>query len=188
MVDRHRVRLLVGWSAGIAVLMFTVAGMALVFIGPTSNLYPTKPLQPLSVRYPGGKVVVRNPELSEELKILRTSGVFEIVSSDNATRVVELRPRQADGVCGNPLLVTFVTVGLVPATVSNPSTFSFRLEENGTVSERQFRLEAERRVSLVQWVFKPFHSEPRTLGAILASEYERQRQWPPTASLEFPAR
>jgi hypothetical protein len=176
MVDRRRVRLLLGWSAGIAVLLFIVAGIALVIIGPTSNLYPTKPLQPLNARHPGGKVFVRNADLSEELEILRSSGVFEIVSSDNATRAVELRPRQAGGVCGNPLLVTFCTFGLVPATVSNPSTFSFRLEENGSVSERQFRLEAERRVSLVQWVFKPFHSDTRTLGAILASEYERQRQ------------
>jgi hypothetical protein len=47
------------------------------------------------------------------------------------------------------------------------------LEEDGVVSEREFVLEAERRVSLIQHLFKPFRKDTRTLGAILASEYER---------------
>jgi hypothetical protein len=102
--------------------------------------------------------------------------VFEIVSADRASKVVELHPREVAPVCGNPLLLTWATNGLVPATVPVRSTFSFTLEEDGVVSERQFVLEAERRVSPVQHLFTPFRSDTGTLGAILASEYDRGQQ------------
>jgi len=175
MTNGHRVKTILGWAVLLAVLAFIVCALGLIFVGPTSNLYAVGSLQPLSSRYPGGKVFVRDPELAEELEILRASGVFEIVSADQANKVVELHPREQAPVCGNPLLLTWATFGLVPATVTVSSTFSFTLEEDGEVSEEQFVLQGERRVSLVQHVFKPFRSDTRTLGAILASEYERSR-------------
>lgn len=174
MVDDRRVRSIVLWVAIIATAAVTVI-VALVVAGPASNLYPVGPLQRLSSRHPGGKAFIRNPELSEELEILEASGIFEIVSADQASKVVELHPRKVASVCGNPLLLTWATNGLVPATVSVESTFSFTLEEGAVVSEQQFVLEAERRVSVVQHFFKPFRKDTRALGAILASEYERGR-------------
>jgi len=179
----HRVKLAIHWAARVttlgAALMAALAFMVIVLglaLGPTSNLYPVGPLQRLSSEHPGGKAFVRNPELSDEFEILQASGVFEIVSADQASKVVELHPRKVAPVCGNPLLLTWATNGLVPATVPIRSTFSFALEEDGVVSEQHFVLEAECRVSPVQYVFKPFRKDTRTLGAILASEYARGQQ------------
>lgn len=158
-----------------AALAVMVIAFGLVLAGPASNLYPVGPLQPLNGPHPGGKAFIRNPELSEELDILEASGVFEIVSADEASKVVTLHLRKTGAVCGNPLLLTWATNGLVPATVPISLTFSFTLEEDGVVSEHEFVLEAERRVSLVQRLFKPFRKDTQTLGAILGSEYERRR-------------
>lgn len=171
MIDDHRV-ISVVLCAALAVMAIA---FGLVLAGPASNLYPIGPLQPLNGPHPGGKACVRNPELSEELEILEASGVFEIVAANEASKVLTLHPRKTGGVCGNPLLLTWVTNGLVPATVAIRSTFSFTLEEDGVVSEKEFVLEAERRVSVVQRLFKPFRKDTRTLGTILASEYERER-------------
>ncbi len=51
-----------------------VSPVVAIFVGPASNLYATGSLQPLSNGFPGGKVVVRNPELVEELEIFQASG------------------------------------------------------------------------------------------------------------------
>jgi len=174
-VDGHRVRLTIFYAAMLVALTLIIIGLWLAVAGPTSNLYPIGPLWRLSSVHPGGKVFVRNPELSDELEILQASGVFEIVPADKASRALELRPREMGGACGNPLLLTWATYGLVPATVPFRSTFSFTLEQDDIVSEQQYVLEAESRVSLVQQLYRPFRSEARTLGAILASEYERGR-------------
>lgn len=163
------------WVALAAALTFIVLAVGLFIAGPTSSLYPIEPLQRLSSRCPGGKAFVRNPELSEELEILQASGLFEIVPADQADKVVELHPQEMGAVCGTPLLLTWATNGLVPATVRTSSTFSFAIEENGVVSEHEFVLQGDRRTSLVQRLVKPFRSDTRTLGAILASEYERGR-------------
>jgi len=177
MVAGRRVTLAILQAALIAVLALVIAALGLALaVGPASNVYPVGPLQPLSSRHPGGKVFVRNPELSEEFEILQASGIFEIVSADQAGKVVELHPRETAPVCGTSLLLTWATNGLVPATVPIRSTFSLTLEEDGLACERRFVLEAERRTSPVQHLFRPFRRETRTLGAILASEYERGRK------------
>lgn len=171
MVNSHRLKLTARWAILLTALAFVVAALGLVLSGPASNLYPIGPLHGLSSQYPGGKVFARNPELLEELEILRASGVFELVSANQATKVVELHRLEWAPACGNPLLLTWATNGLVPATVRVQLTFSFALKENGVVSDQQFVLEANRRVSFMQRLYKPFCSKTRTLGAILASEY-----------------
>ena len=117
MANGHRLKTIIGWIALLPVVAFIVCAIVAIFVGPTSNLYAVGSLQPLSSQHPGGKVFVRNPELAEELEILRASGVFEIVSADEANNVVELHPREQGRSCGNPLLLTWATGGLVPDTV-----------------------------------------------------------------------
>ena len=163
------------WAALVAVAVIIVLAVGLLIVGPASNLYPTGPLQCLSSPNPGGKAFVRNSELSEEFEILQASGVFDIVPEGQASKFVELQPMEMGGACGTPLVLTWATNGLVPATVRVNATFSFTVEENGAVSEQKFVLEGERRVSLVQRLIKPFLSDRQTWGAILASEYERGR-------------
>ena len=175
MAKGHRLKLVMGWIAILLVVALFVCPIVAIFVGPASNLYAIGSLQSLSSEHPGGRVFVRNPELAEELEILRASGVFEIVSAEQADKVVELHPQEQTGVCGNPLLLTWATGGLVPSTVSIGWTFSFTLQEDGIESEQRFVLQGERRVSLVQHLHKPFRSDMQTLGAILASEYERTR-------------
>lgn len=171
MVDNRRLRLTVRWAILLAALTFAITSLGFALSGPASNLCSAGPLRRLSGQFPGGKVFVRNPELQEELEILRASEVFEFVPASQATQVVELQPRKWAPVCGNPLLLHWLTCGLTPAAVRVQLTFSFSLEENGVVSDHQFVLEADRRVSFLQRFLKPFRDDTQTLGAILASEY-----------------
>ena len=127
----HRLKSVMGWIAILLVAALIVCPMVAIFVGPASNLYAIGSLHSLSSEHPGGRVFVRNPELAEELEILRASGVFEIVSADKADTVVELHPKEQAGACGNPLLLTWATGGLVPSTVRIGWTFSFTLEEDG---------------------------------------------------------
>lgn len=171
----HRFELAMGWAALLLPVALIICPMVAMFVGPASNLYPTGSLLTLTSEHSGGRVVVRNPELAKELEILRASGVFEIVPADQADKDVELHPLEQGCVCGNPLLLTWATGDLMPATLSTTWKYSFTLHEDGAALERQFVLRGERRVSLVQHLFKPFRSDAQTLGAILASEYERTR-------------
>jgi len=171
----HRLKLAMGWAAILLAVSLIMCPIVALFVGPASNLYPAGALLSLTSEQPGGRIFVRNPELAEELEILRASGVFEIVSADQADKVVDLHPLEQAGVCGTPLVLTWATGGLVPATVSITRTFSFTLHEDGVDSEQRFVLQGERRVSLMQHLFKPFRSDTQTLGAMLASEYERTR-------------
>lgn len=175
MAKGDRLRLVMGWVAILLVVALIACPIVAIFVGPASNLYAVGPLHRLSREHPGGRVFVRNPELAEELEILRASGVFEVVSADQADKVVELHPQEQAGVCGTPLLLTWATGGLVPSTVSIGWTFSFTVQEDGVDSEQRFVLQGERRVSLVEHLHKPFRNDTQTLGAILASEYERNR-------------
>ena len=169
----NRLKLALVSAAILLLVALVLCPIVAIFVGPSSNLYAAGSLQPLTSEHPGGRAFVRNPELAEELETLRASGVFEIVSADQADKVVELHPLEQAGVCGNPLLLTWATGGLVPSTVSIGWIFAFTLQEDGIDSEQRFVLQGERRVSLVQHFYKPFRSDTQTLGAILASEYER---------------
>ena len=153
-----------------------VALVALLALGcGTADLYPAASLQRLSRQHPGGRAFVANPELFEELEILRASGIFELVSQDETSRVIRLHPREHEFVCGNPFLLTIFTFGLMPALVPANSTFLFTVEENGIILEHRFFLAAENRISPLQYLFKPFRNDARTLSSILASEYEKSR-------------
>lgn len=170
-----RFELILGGAALLVLVVSVFCLPGMIIVGPSSNLYPIGSLRPLSSQYPGGKVFVRNPELASEFAILQASGVFEIVSEDQADKVVELHQCEEAGVCGMPLLGTFVTGGLMPTSVSDSWVFSFTVEKDGKLSEQQFTLQGERRVSHLQHFLRPFRSDTRTWGSILASEFERGR-------------
>lgn len=84
MAKGHRFELVMGWVAILLVVALFVCPIVAVFVGPASNFYAVGSLHSLSSEHHGGRVFVRNPELAEELKILRASGVFKIVSADQA--------------------------------------------------------------------------------------------------------
>ncbi len=161
-------------AAILAVVALSVAS-ALFLIGPTSNLYPVAPLQPLAVQFPGGKACVRNPELADELAILESSRIFEIVPAGQARKVITLHPREDLPVCGTPILFTWFTFGVASTKIPIESTFSFTVVENGVASKHQCVLQGERRVSRLERLYSPFRSDVRTWGGILASEYAAGR-------------
>lgn len=165
------VRQTFGRIAAILAVVILSVSFALFVAGPASNLYPVAPLQPLAVRFPGGKASVRNPELADELAILESSGIFEVVPASQARKVITLHPREDLPVCGTPLLFTWFTFGFASTTIPIESTFSFTLVENGVASKHQFVLQGERRVSRLERLYSPFRSDVRTWGRILASEY-----------------
>jgi len=146
----------------------------------TAHIYPSGPLDELAGSRPGGRASVANPELSEELAILETSGVYELVPAGHGDPVIRLEPRFTIGVCGNPILLTIVTFGLIPATVPYGSIFTYTVEApDGTVDAHVFRLSGETRISPFQYVMGLFHSDTEALGRMLASEYAGGRELAP---------
>ena len=76
MLCLRRFELILGWAALLVLVVSVSCLPVMIIVGPASNLYPVSPLETLSSRDPGGKAFVRNPELADELEILRASGVF----------------------------------------------------------------------------------------------------------------
>lgn len=118
-------------------------------------------------------VVVENPELKKEYRILKKSGIFEIrddAPPGKATRI-KLYPLQKGLACGQPILASAFTLGQLPVYL--PDRYQFKFEEiNQTdTTSRQFELRVAKRV----WFWDMFtfdkNFEKKSAQALLASYY-----------------
>jgi hypothetical protein len=97
----------------------------------TLHVYRGVPKQVISDTKP---VYVTNPELAEECIILRGSRIYQISERpENANRLT-LLPLRKYGRCGNPLMLSIVTFGLIPGYLPGALDFSYKLEtDEGTI-------------------------------------------------------
>ncbi len=73
-------------------------------------------------------VFVKNPEMEREFKILSESGIYQISNTpDNVPKLTLLPIRQGPR-CGNPLMLTIFTFGLIPSCMPGAYTFEYELE------------------------------------------------------------
>ena len=121
---------------------------------------------------PKETVFVNNPELTDEFKILKASGIYNISNDPETPTHLTLKKFQTYPVCGMPYILTGFTLGLVPATTPSDSNFSFTIQAgNEPPEERSFYLEAVEKISPVQYLFKPFKNDERTFGRILREDF-----------------
>lgn len=101
-------------------------------------------------KFDGGTrpVFVTNPELQREYEVLKASGIYQLSSNPSSPLRLTLHPIRQYGRCGNPLMLTGLTLGIVPGVVSATHAFQYDLESDGKVQELNHRLALYERVSL----------------------------------------
>lgn len=116
------------------------------------------------------KVYVENPSLKKEYKILRTSGLFEFTDLNNANITIHLDSLERFYVCGQPLIVSAMTLGQLP--IHMPDRYIFRFEERkgNQVIEHTLELQVAKRIWY--WdLFNPDKSFDSKAGTALLGAY-----------------
>lgn len=119
-------------------------------------------------KFDGGSqpVYVTNPGLRREYEVLKASGIYPLSSSPDSPLRLTLHPIWQYGRCGNPLMLTGLTFGIIPGVVSATHAFEYDLESDGKVQKLSHRLALYERVSL--WEHFVRHNDNATLAEALA--------------------
>jgi hypothetical protein len=72
------------------------------------------------------------------------------------------------GGCANPLLLTFLTLGVIPGVVYDGYLFHYDLETDGFLAQKTHRLPVYSRVSIWEWFLAGSHREGKVLAEALA--------------------
>lgn len=112
-------------------------------------------------------VYVKNHDLSYEYSIFKKSTRFTEVSEETATAIVTLEKFRPRFVCGNPLIFSALTLGILPVSLPHGGIYSFTVESNGHSQSYTFWLDSSARTSIWEWAFKPFTSEAGALAKSL---------------------
>lgn len=90
-------------------------------------------------------VYVTNPELSREYEILKRSKIY-LISEDREIRTsITLHPIKRQFSCGNPLILSGITLGLIPGYLPAGTEFEYELTDSGkTETYSHFLLMYER--------------------------------------------
>jgi hypothetical protein len=127
--------------------------VALFVVGCTSYHFVEVLDKPDTMIAAGGEAFVMNPALDLELDILRRSGLYDLTDDSSATMKIELKPLEVAGACGNPLLGTVPTLGLLPGVVYDQYRFSYSEETVSGVRERNVLIVVQMRVWAFEFLF-----------------------------------
>ncbi len=99
-------------------------------------------------------VYVMNPELHREYQILQASGIYLLSSHREAARLLTLHPVRQYGRCGNPLMLTMLTVGIVPGVLPAARAFNYDLKTDGQTETCEHHLPLYERFSIWEWLVR----------------------------------
>ena len=99
-------------------------------------------------------VYVNNPEMTPEYQVLKSSGIYEISSEAEGARRLTLHQMRHLPRCGNPLIGSMFTLGIIPAVLPAPCVFGYELETNGSIEVVEHRLPLYERFSIWEWPLK----------------------------------
>jgi hypothetical protein len=119
-------------------------------------------------RFDGGTrpVYVTNPELHREYQILLASGIYPLSSQREAARLLTLHPVRQYGRCANPLMLTMLTVGIVPGVLPAARAFNYDLQTDGQTQTCEHHLPLYERYSIWEWLAR--RDEQKVLAEALA--------------------
>lgn len=135
------------------------------------KVYP-KEYRKLENDNPKRSAYVMNDTLKKELEILRSSDLFEIITdSTKADLNVKLYPIEQSFVCGQPFVITMLTVGQLPVTLPDRYLYKFDEIENGNITERKLDLKIAQRVWF--WDVFAFNKKfEKKAGKAVLGEYQ----------------
>jgi hypothetical protein len=130
----------------------------------TVCLNSKRSLQP----FQGGtqSVFVTNPGLQREYEILKASGIYSLSSQSDGARQLTLHPMQQFGRCANPLLLTGLTLGILPGFLPGSYVFEYEIEKGGAMQRGAHYLPMHERVSVWEWMIN--RDEDKVLAEALA--------------------
>jgi hypothetical protein len=99
------------------------------------------------------KAYVVNPELKQEYEILQRSQLYELVQDSLEAVKIKLNPMQTALMCGNPLIGTIFTFGLIPSTVEDQYFYSFTEQQSNNSIERKIMANVRMRLSAYEIFF-----------------------------------
>lgn len=111
-------------------------------------------------------VYVVNPELKRELRILQTSGIFQLSNEPTSVRTLTLKPIRRYGFCANPLMLSGLTLGVLPGAVPGNFCFEYELKSGDLIERRSHRLPVYVRYSV--WERLSQRDTDQVLGEALA--------------------
>jgi hypothetical protein len=125
-------------------------------------------------------VYVANPGMQPEYNILKASGIYPLSTTPDGARRLTLLPIRYGGRCANPLMLTIITLGIVPGVLPDARFFAYDLDTDGVVERRIHYLPIYDRISI--WEHLVRYDDQRVLAEGLAwSKLE-----PLTASQSMP--
>jgi hypothetical protein len=96
-------------------------------------------------------VFVTNPEKSPEHEILEASGIYNLTNQPDGARKLTLLPIRSYFRCGNAIMLTIITLGIVPGIQPGTRAFEYDLETAGTVERYSHDIPTYYRVSIWEW-------------------------------------
>lgn len=160
-------------SDGLTVLKWSWPVLALIAGGCTSNLYLPAPEQPQSFGYAERIDLNHVPEPVRH--VLTEAAIYRPSTADEpATQISAVRLERWPG-CGNPLLGSVATLGLLPVTIEDTYVLSYRLSSSRGAIDYSHTMTLLERTSLWEWLLRPFaHSEQTLLSAALQRSPRRE--------------
>ncbi|AYZ35352.1 hypothetical protein EGY07_07095 [Chryseobacterium indologenes] len=124
--------------------------------------------------FPKQKVFVANKNLKKEFEILKHSKIYDIVEDSTQVMKITLHPMETrTPACGNPMIGSMMTLGLVPSGFPYDISYSYDTVENNTTKNYQYKLQVYQSL----WLFNIFRlgktfskqSGKALLGSYIAS-------------------
>ncbi|WP_223601596.1 hypothetical protein [Chryseobacterium sp. GVT01B] len=119
---------------------------------PAYTAYP-KEYNRAKADFPKQKAFVVNKELKKEFEILKHSDIYEIVEDSTHAAKIRLHPMLTrTPPCGNPMIGSMLTVGLLPSGFPYDISYSYDVAENSTTKNYQYKLQVYQSL----WLFNIF--------------------------------
>lgn len=123
----------------------------------------------------GEPVYVTNPELKREYAILRSSKIYTLTNQVEGARKLTLRPLHQMGQCGTPLVLSGLTLGILPGFLEGGYWFRYELEKDGVTEQWGHPLPVYERYSIWEWLVKLKHDDNKVFAQGLANS--RRKHW-----------
>ncbi len=151
-------------------ICFSTLAVSLILCSCYSYVVFPEKYRELSDSFPKTSAYVINPELEEELNVLKTSGIYSLVSDSSCLTRIRLRKLDRSA-CGNsvsPLLE--LTLGLIPLYAPDRYYYSFDEISRTDTTQLTFELKVARRVSFYE-IFRSQKDLNSKLAQALKGEY-----------------
>lgn len=119
---------------------------------PSYSAYP-KEYNHAKADFQKQKAFVVNRDLKKEFEILKHSDIYEIVEDSTNVSKITLHPMKTyTPPCGNPMIGSMITVGLLPSAFPYDIVYSYDVAENSATKNYQYKLQVYQSL----WLFNIF--------------------------------